>query len=81
MPRRAGPSTAPRRLARASGTAAGSLTSMAPSFDELLVFDNSAKASGAPEPTTAPIIENGRVTYEADRAARWVATWRAQLPS
>ena len=54
---------------------------MAPSFDELLVFDNSAKASGAPEPTTAPIIENGRVTYEADRAARWVATWRAQLPS
>ena len=38
------------------------------------------EATGQPEPTTALILENGQVSYEADRPARWVAAWRAQFP-
>ena len=76
---RDGPWIDPQQVRERHRQALVALRETAASFDELVILDNSAEASGRLEPTTALIIERGRVSYEADRPARWVAAWRAQL--
>ena len=77
---RDGPWIDPQQVRERHRQALASLSETAGSFDELVILDNSAETSGRPEPTTALILEDGRVSYETDRLARWVAAWRAQLP-
>ena len=46
-------------------------------FDELTILDNSSdNARGIPDPKPELVLEKGRVSYQADDPAAWVAQWR-----
>ena len=49
-------------------------------FDELTLVDNSAdNARGIPDPRTELVLERGRISYQAEGPAAWVAQWRQRF--
>ena len=59
---RDGPWIDPQQVRERHRQALVALRETAASFDELVILDNSAEASGRLEPTTALILERGRVS-------------------